>query len=365
MSTKKIYSSITEIIGNTPIVRLKKIEERYNVKTQLYAKLEYLNPFGSVKDRITFTLIQNAWKKNNYNRNTIIVGINFGDISISIASIAASKGLKCVIVVYGDVSNKVLTMLELLNAFIVFTSDIEEAIEQATTLVKDFKLAVMINPFDDEDCVKVHETTTAKEILESINDVDYFVSGVDTGATITGVGKVLKKMNPKTVVVAVEPWEASMLSGKKVRSCEVKGMGVGLLPRILNINIIDYVFRVKIQEMIEYVRSLLSSEGIATGLTSGAAICAAVNLGIDVNDSSKKILTILPSSIDNDIPIIPFDNGCQLVATQNPSVSYKLIAYYVLFLLVPSEMKKPKQTIKVTRYSCKVIPAVIQLLTLK
>ncbi len=155
-----------------------------------------------------------------------------------------------------------------------------------------------------------------------------------------------------------------MLSGEKIRSCKVKGMGVGILPRILNINIIDYVFRAKIQEMIEYVRALLSSEGIATGLASGAAICAAVNLGIDVNDSSKKILTILPSSIDNDIPLIPSDNGCQLVTTQDPSVSYKLIAYYVLFLLVPSEMKG-KQTTKPTRSSCKTSPPCIQLLTTK
>ncbi len=339
MFTKKIYSSITEIIGNTPIVRLNKIEERYNVRTQLYAKLEYLNPFGSVKDRITSTLIQNAWKKNNYDRDTIIVGINFGDISISIASVAASKGLKCVMVVYDDVSSKILDMLELLNTFIVFASGIEDALKQATTLVKNLKSAVLICPFDDKDCVTVHRRTTAEEILKSMNNVDYFVSGVDTGATITGVGEVLKERNPKTVVVAVEPWDASMLSGKKVRSCKIKGMGIGLLPKILNINIIDYIFRVKIKEMIEYVRSLLASEGIAIGLASGAAICAAVNLGIDVNDPSKKILTILPSSIDNDIPIIPSDNGNQLVTTQDQSISYKLIAYYVLFLLISNKMK--------------------------
>ncbi|PIM95723.1 Cysteine synthase [Candidatus Hodgkinia cicadicola] len=300
MRTKKIYSSITEVIGNTPIVRLKKIEEKYNVKTQLYAKLEYLNPFGSINDRVAETMVEDAWKRNKYNKNTIIVEVSYGNIGVSVAAVAARKGLGCLIVVHEGVSDTEINMLDLLGAKIIFSSNgIEEAIRTAKEFTKQVKHAIMTRQFENKIVVKTHKKTTAKEITRSMNNIDYFVCGVGTGGTITGVGEVLKKKkNSNTSIVAVEPWKASVLSGKQVQPHSIHGMGVGFLPKILNIKIIDYIFRVKDYEAVEYARIMANTEGMAVGLSSGAAICAGIKLGEVINNPLKKILIMVPSSAE-------------------------------------------------------------------
>ena len=181
MKIKKIYSSITEVVGNTPIVRLKKIEEKYNIKTQLYAKLEYFNPFDSVKDRIAEALVVDAWKRNKYNKDTIIVEASSGNTGISIAAVAARKGLKCLIVVPESISEERLNMLDLLGAKIVFVSKgIKEAIIKAKEFTDQVKHAVMTCQFENKINVKVHKKTTAKEITKSMKNIDYFISGVGT-----------------------------------------------------------------------------------------------------------------------------------------------------------------------------------------
>ncbi len=310
MRTKKIYSSITEIIGNTPIVRLKKLEEKYNIKTQLYGKLEYLNPFGSANDRVAEALVEDAWKRNKYNKDTIIVEVSYGNIGVSIAAVTARKGLKCLIVVHEGVSEDETNMLDLLGAKIVFVSKgIEEAIKTAKEFTNQVKHAVMTCQFENKANVKIHKKTTAKEITRSMNNIDYFVCGVGTGGTITGVGEVLKKKKgSNTSIVAVEPWKASVLSGKQVRSHGIHGMGVGFLPKILNIKVIDYVFRVKDYEAVEYARVMANTEGMAVGLSSGAAICAGIKLGEVVNNPMKKILIMVPSSAGRYISSGLFDN---------------------------------------------------------
>ncbi len=313
MKNKGVYSSITEVVGNTPIVRLKKIEEQYNIKTQLYAKLEYLNPFGSVKDRIAEALVEDAWKKNKYRKDTVIVEASSGNTGISIASVAARKGLKCVIVIPENTSEENKRMLELLGARMIFVSKgIQEAIRKAKEFTGLIKSAVMTRQFENKVNIRIHKKTTAKEIIKSLKDIDYFVSGVGTGGTITGVGEVLKKKkNSNTLIVAVEPWKASVLSGKQVNPHGIQGIGVGFLPAILNIKIIDYVFRAKDYEAIEYARIMAITEGIAVGLSSGAAICAGMKLGADINDASKKVLIMVPSSAERDMSTELFDNNSQ------------------------------------------------------
>ncbi|PIM94972.1 Cysteine synthase [Candidatus Hodgkinia cicadicola] len=312
MATNKIYSSIIEVVGNTPIVRLKKIEEKYNIKTQLYAKLEYLNPFGSVKDRIAEALVEDAWKRNRYNKDTIIVEASSGNTGISIATVAARKGLKCLIVVPESISEEKLNMLDLLGAKIVFVSKgIDEAIRKAKEFTDQVKDAVMTCQFENKINVKIHKKTTAKEIIKSIKNIDYFVAGVGTGGTITGVGEVLKKKDQNTTIVAVEPWKASVLSGKQIQSHGIQGIGVGFLPKILNINLIDYIFRARDYEAIEYARIMANTEGMAVGLSSGAAICAGMKLGKDINNPMKKILIIVPSSAERYMSTGLFDNKTQ------------------------------------------------------
>ncbi|PIM94963.1 Cysteine synthase [Candidatus Hodgkinia cicadicola] len=313
MRIKKIYSSITEVVGNTPIVRLKKIEEKYNIKTQLYAKLEYFNPFGSVKDRIAEALVVDAWKRNKYNKDTIIVEASSGNTGISIAAVAARKGLKCLIVVPESISEERLNMLDLLGAKIVFVSNgIKEAIKKAKEFTDQVKHAVMTCQFENKINVKIHKKTTAKEITKSMKNIDYFISGVGTGGTITGIGEVLKKRkNSNTSIVAVEPWKASILSGKQVQSHGIQGIGAGFLPKILNIKIIDYIFRAKDHEAIEYARIMATTEGMAVGLSSGAAICAGIKLGEVINNPLKKILIIVPSSAERYMSTELFDNKPQ------------------------------------------------------
>ncbi|PIM95538.1 Cysteine synthase [Candidatus Hodgkinia cicadicola] len=313
MRTKKVYSSITEVTGNTPIVRLKKIEEKYNIKTQLYAKLEYLNPFGSVKDRIAEALVEDAWKRNKYNKDTVIIEASSGNTGISIAAVAARKGLKCLIVVPESISEEKTNMLDLLGANIVFVSEgIEEAIRTAKELTDKIKNAITTCQFENKINVNIHKKTTAKEITKSVKKIDYFVSGVGTGGTITGVGEVLKKnKKSNTSIVAVEPWKASVLSGKQVQSHGIQGIGVGFLPKILNIKLIDYIFRAKDHEAIEYARIMANTEGIAVGLSSGAAICAGMKLGEVINNPLKKILIMVPSSAERYMSTELFDNKSQ------------------------------------------------------
>ncbi|KON71429.1 Cysteine synthase [Candidatus Hodgkinia cicadicola] len=315
MKNKKIYSSITGVVGNTPIVRLEKIEEKYNIKTQLYAKLEYLNPFGSINDRIAEALVVDAWKRNKYNKDTIIVEASSDNTGISIATVAARKGLKCLIVVPESISEHHTNMLDLLGAKIVFVSGgITEAITKAKEFTDNVKHAVMTRQFENKVNVKTHKKTTAKEITKSMKNIDYFVCGVGTGGTITGVGEVLKKKNPNTSIVAVEPWKASVLSGKQVQSHRIHGMGVGFLPNILNINIIDHIFRAKDHEAIEYARVMANTEGMAVGLSSGAAICAGIKLGEAVNNPLKKILIMVPSSAERYMSTELFDNKPQSIS---------------------------------------------------
>ncbi|PIM94812.1 Cysteine synthase [Candidatus Hodgkinia cicadicola] len=312
MKTNKVYSSITEVVGNTPIVRLKRLEEKYNIKTQLYAKLEYLNPFGSINDRIAEVLVEDAWKRDKYNKDTVIVGASSDNIGISIAAVAARKGLKCLIVVPESIPEEQTDMLDMLGAKIVFVSNgITEAFSKAKEFTDNVEHAVMICQFENKLVVKTHKKTTAKEITKSIKNIDYFVCGVGTGGTITGVGEVLKKKNPNTSIVAVEPWKASVLSGKQIQPHRIQGIGVGFLPKILNIKIIDYIFRARDYEAIEYARIMANTEGMAVGLSSGAAICAGIKLGEAINNPMKKILIMVPSSAERYMSTELLDNKSQ------------------------------------------------------
>ncbi len=294
-----VYSSIVDIIGNTPILRLHRLESKYNVKTQLYAKLEYLNPTGSAEDRIANVLIEDALKKTNYDKNTIIIEISSNNSGVSLAAIAASRGLKIAVVITEDTVEEKRNMLELFDARIIYAGNgIEDAIRRAKHFASKFKSAVIINQFDNSVNVETHRKITAKEIISAMNTVDYFVSGVGTGGTITGIGSALKSVNPLTTVMAIEPWNASVLSGKPAKPHIIQGIGMGFIPSILNIEVIDYIFRVKDHEAVEWARTLAATEGMAVGLSSGAAICASINLGLAVNDASKRILMILPSGAE-------------------------------------------------------------------
>ncbi|WGS83617.1 MAG: cysteine synthase family protein [Candidatus Hodgkinia cicadicola] len=292
------YGSILETVGNTPIVRLKRLEQLYHTKTQLLAKLEFFNPMGSIKDRVGVALIQDAKKKGIIAPNGIIVEPTSGNTGIGIASAAASMGLRCVIVVSERITLERKKMLHILGARIVFSTKrkgIRGATERAIAFSKRVPSAIMPSQFENEANSKPHKRFTAREILQAVGCVDYVVVGVGTGGTLTGVAQTLKRRCVNTKMVAVEPWKSSVLSGKSPHTHRIQGIGSGFVPKMLNLGIIDCVFRVKDYEALEHAKAMARAEGIPVGPSSGAVLCAGASLARNTNDASKRVLMIMPS----------------------------------------------------------------------
>ncbi|MFP3040106.1 MAG: PLP-dependent cysteine synthase family protein [Candidatus Hodgkinia cicadicola] len=306
--TKEPFISAIHATGGTPIIRLARLEAKYNIKTQLYAKLEYMNPLGSVKDRIANALIDDLVKRKNLTPGGVIVEASSGNTGIALAAAAAVRGYKCMIVVPEGVSEERTNMLDLLGASIVFAAEgIKDAYERAVEMVNKLPNAVLVNQFENKANVRAHRVYTAKEIVKSMKTIDYFVAGVGTGGTITGVGETLKRRDKRTKIVAVEPWNAAILSGEQAKSHSILGLGVGFLPKILNTKIIDYVVKVKDFEAFDYARDAALTEGLACGISSGAALFATLEVGRQINDPMKKVLTILPSGAERYLSTELFD----------------------------------------------------------
>ncbi|MGP1915066.1 MAG: PLP-dependent cysteine synthase family protein [Candidatus Hodgkinia cicadicola] len=307
---EKPFTSVIQATGGTPIVRLARLEAKYNIKTQLYAKLEFMNPLGSVKDRIANALIDDLIKRKALVPGGIIVEASSGNTGIALAAAGAVRGFKCMIVVPEGVSDERTDMLDLLGASIVFAAEgIKDAYERAVEMVNKLPNAVLVNQFENKANVRAHKAYTAKEIVKSMKTIDYFVAGVGTGGTITGVGETLKRRDEQTKIVAVEPWNSAILSGEQAKSHSILGLGVGFLPKILNTKIIDYVVKVKDFEAIEHAREAALTEGLACGISSGAALFATLEVGRRVNDPTKKVLTILPSGAERYLSTELFDES--------------------------------------------------------
>ncbi|MFP3018950.1 MAG: PLP-dependent cysteine synthase family protein [Candidatus Hodgkinia cicadicola] len=305
---EKPFASVIHATGGTPIVRLARLEAKYNIKTQLYAKLEFMNPLGSVKDRIANALIDDLIRRKVLSAGGTIVEASSGNTGIALAAAAAVRGFKCMIVVPEGVSDERTDMLDLLGASIVYAAEgIKDAYERAVEMVNKLPNAVLVNQFENKGNVRAHKAHTAREIVKSMKTIDYFVAGVGTGGTITGVGEVLKRRDDKTKIVAVEPWNAAILSGEQPKAHSILGLGVGFLPKILNTKIIDYVVKVKDFEAFDYARDAALTEGIACGISSGAALFATLEVGRQINDPMKKVLTILPSGAERYLSTELFD----------------------------------------------------------
>lgn len=296
--TKKTFDSIVDTIGNTPIVRLKRLEQLHCTRTQLYAKLEFFNPLGSVKDRVGIALIRDMQKKGKLKSNSVLVEATSGNTGIGIAFAAASMGLRSVIVIPERVTLERKKMLFILGARILFSSrqkGIEAASKLASRFAASVPLAVKASQFENKANCEAHKQTTAKEILRDVGCVDYIIIGVGTGGTLTGIAEVVKRECANTKIVAVEPWRSSVISGKQPKAHRIQGIGAGFIPKILNLEAIDYVCRVKDWEALMCAKLIACTEGIPVGPSSGAALCAGISLAISLNDLSKRVLMILPS----------------------------------------------------------------------
>lgn len=299
----KIYESATELIGHTPLLKVNNYAKEVGVTdVTLLAKLEYFNPAGSVKDRIALAMIEDAEKKGQLKPGATIIEPTSGNTGIGLASVAAAKGYRTILTLPETMSVERRNLLKAYGAELVLTEGakgMKGAIAKAEELQKEIPGAVILGQFDNPANPAAHAATTGPEIWEDTEGkVDIFVAGVGTGGTVTGIGTYLKSKNPNVQVVAVEPADSPVLSGGKPGPHKLQGIGAGFVPSILNTQIYDEVFTVTTDEAFETGRQIAHKEGILVGITSGAALYAAVQLAKRPENKGKTIVALLPDSGD-------------------------------------------------------------------
>ncbi|MDX8367649.1 cysteine synthase A [Cytobacillus sp. IB215665] len=292
----KIVNSVNELIGQTPIVKLNRLVE--DDSAEVYLKLEFMNPGSSVKDRIALAMIEAAEEKGLLKQGDTIVEPTSGNTGIGLAMVAAAKGYKAILVMPETMSLERRNLLKAYGAEIVLTPGSEGmggAIRKASELREDHGY-FMPQQFKNEANPEVHKLTTGVEIVEQMGDqLDAFVSGIGTGGTITGAGSVLKDKYPNVKIVAVEPSDSPVLSGGKPGPHKIQGIGAGFVPDILNTDVYDDILKITTEEAFEYARRAAKEEGILGGISSGAAICAALKVAKQLG-KGKKVLAIIPSN---------------------------------------------------------------------
>ena len=284
-----IAKSITDLIGNTPLLELKQLEKKYNLEAKIIAKLESFNPARSVKDRLGFALIDVAEKQDWIDKNTVIIEPTSGNTGIALALVAASKGYRLILVMPDSMSVERQNILRALGAEVVLSPGYEGmggAIRKAIELKNTFPKAYIPQQFNNPANPAIHRKTTAIEIWNDTDGlVDIFIAGVGTGGTITGVGEVLKEKNPKIKIIAVEPIDSSVLSGGKSGPHKIQGIGAGFVPAVLNVKIYDEIIKVKNEDAFSVTRELARTEGLLVGDMGGCHALTGVGIGLKESHS--------------------------------------------------------------------------------
>ncbi|MBN8968514.1 MAG: cysteine synthase A [Rhizobiales bacterium] len=295
----RVYDSIVDAFGDTPVVKLQRLPKLHGVNATILAKLEYFNPAASVKDRIGSAMITAMEQAGVVDKDTVLVEATSGNTGIALAYVAASRGYRLKLVMPESMSIERRKMLAFLGAEIVLTppgQGMKGAIAAAEDIVRTTPKAVMVRQFENVANPDVHRRTTAEEIWnDTKGNLDIFIAGVGTGGTITGVGQVLKPRKPSLRVVAVEPEESAILSGGQHSPHKIQGLGAGFVPAVLDRSVIDEVATVNSATALETSRELARLEGIPGGISSGAAIAAALQIGKRPENANKTILAIVPS----------------------------------------------------------------------
>ncbi len=296
----RIYGSILETIGDTPIVRLDKLAKEKGIKANLLAKLEFFNPIASVKDRIGVSMIEALEGTGKIvPGKTVLIEPTSGNTGIALAFVAAAKGYRLILVMPETMSIERRKMLALLGAELVLTPGplgMKGAIAKAQELLAEMPDAIIPQQFENPANPEIHRRTTAEEIWnDTDHSVDIIISGVGTGGTITGVGQVLKPRKPSLKLIAVEPEESPVLSGGQPGPHKIQGIGAGFVPGVLDTGVIDEVIKVNSQTALETARHVARLEGIPVGISSGAAVAAAIEVGLRPESEGKNIVIIIPS----------------------------------------------------------------------
>ena len=298
-----IKQSALELIGNTPILQLNRYSEKAGIKdVTLLAKLEYLNPAGSVKDRIALAMIEDAEKKGKLKPGATIIEPTSGNTGIGLAAVATAKGYKAILTLPDTMSVERRNLLKAYGAELVLTEGakgMKGAIAKAEELEKEIDGAVILGQFDNPANPAIHKATTGPEIWKQTDGkVDIFIAGVGTGGTITGVGEYLKEQNPNVKIVAVEPATSPVLSTGKSGSHKIQGIGAGFVPKVLNTDVYDEILHIENEDAFAEGKTFAVSEGILVGISSGAALKAAQILAARPENKGKTIVALLPDSGD-------------------------------------------------------------------
>lgn len=297
---EKIAKSLTDLVGNTPLLELSRFNKNKGLKARLVVKLEYFNPAGSVKDRIAFAMIADAERKGTLKVGSTIVEPTSGNTGVGLAFVAASKGYKLILTMPDTMSMERRNLLRALGAQLVLTPGAEGmkgAIGKAEEIQKEIPGSVILQQFDNPANPEIHLHTTGEEIWKDTDGaVDIFVAGVGTGGTISGVGAALKAHKKEIEIVAVEPADSPVLSGGKPGPHKIQGIGAGFVPQIFNREVVDTILTVQNDEAIRTSRELAKEEGLLVGISSGAAVFAAVQLAKLPENEGKTIVALLPDT---------------------------------------------------------------------
>lgn len=297
-----LFKNASELIGNTPLVELTNIEKQYSLKAKLYAKVEYFNPTGSVKDRIALSMINDAFDKGLINENSVLIEPTSGNTGIGIAALCAMKNIKCILVMPESMSIERRKLLSIYGAKLVLTEAKEGmggSIKKAKELEKTIPNAVILGQFDNEANPRIHYLTTGKEIYNDLNGkVDLFIAGIGTGGTISGTGKYLKEKIKDVKIIGVEPLSSPVISQNKKGSHKIQGIGAGFIPSTLDLSIIDKVETCSDEDAFKFARIVPSIEGMLVGISSGASLKVAIEYAKKDENANKNIVVLFPDSGD-------------------------------------------------------------------